>query len=184
MKKLGLMIILIIIFIGCGGGGSSSSSSEKYDMWDYIASKTSKTYILDSYKSNSTYSNYTNKVSDAGYIEYTVISSTRKIVDFNGELTATWVLNGNTINVEASSIDRYKSLGSRIGECTLSKHYDSFTIAKQYTFSDVLQFDCDGYKEFYVKNKGNIINYAKSTYSNGRNETVRYTISVANNADD
>lgn len=180
MKKFGMLVLLGVLVVGCGGG--SSSSGEKYDMWDYIASEKSKTYTLDSYKSNSSYSTTTNKTTNAGYIEYTSLSENKKRVDFNGEITAIFELNGNNIKIADTSIARYKSIGSKIGECKLSKHYDTFTAVNTYTFSDVLEFDCDGYKEFYVKGKGNIINYARTTYINGDKEVNRYAISVANNA--
>jgi len=141
-------------------------------------------YVLNwsvCYVSNSNWSIATNKRESVGYIEYTVSSSTEKLVDFNGKATAKFVLNGNFINISGTNIGRYKSIGSTLGECTLEKHYDTLTIVNTYTFSDVLEFDCGDYKEFYGKNKGTVANYTKSTFINGQSRTVRYGISVVNN---
>jgi len=187
MKKIkflgtGLLLLSIISFNGCGGGGgSSSNSTTQYDMWDYFAPQESKTYMLDSYKSNSSYTVTTDREIDSGYIGYTVLSYTEKTVDFNGEMIATLTLNGNSIRIEDISITRYKSIGDKLGKCTLSKHYDTLTIANTYTFSDVLELDCSKYREFYVKNKGNLINYMQNTFVEENKKRYNYYISVANN---
>jgi hypothetical protein len=169
------------MFTACGGGGENSTSTGKYDMWDYIASKTSKTVLLDLYNSNSKYTSTTNRRANVGYIEYTISSNTKKFVDFDGEASATFVLNGNSLTIANTEVGRYKDIGSKLGSCILTKHHDNITIDQRYTFSDVLEFDCTDYKEFYAKDKGNVINHTKSTFINGNNRTVRYGISVANN---
>jgi len=179
MKKLVLILITIFLFVGCGGSGSTSST--QYDMWDYVASKTSKTVLLDLYTSNSTYSITGSKRSDVGFIEYTVISETSKIVNYNDEATVPLVLAGNSLSIAGKDVGRFKSIGSTLGTCKLIKHYDSLTIASTYTFSDVLEFDCVDYKEFYAKDKGNVVNYTKTTFVNGQNRRIKYNISVANN---
>ena len=182
MKKIAMIAVVAFLIVGCGGGSSSSSSpTTQYDMWDYVAAKSNRTSLLDVFTSNSTYTTATSKRQNAGYIEYTISSSNEKIVDYNGQATVTMHLNGNSLTINGTDVGRYKSIGSKLGDCTLEAHHDSFTVATDYTFSDVLEFNCVDYKEFYSKDLGNVINYTKSTLINGNNTTISYGISVVNN---
>ena len=175
------LAIASLLFVGCGGGGSNNSStSTQYDMWEYIASKDTTTNTLDKYKSNSEYTLIGDRTINAGYIEYTVLSSTSKKVDFNGEITAIFTLKGNTIKLNDTSIQRYKSIGSKLGECTLESQHDTLTIANSHIFSNVLEFNCGDYKEFYSKDKGLIATYGNVSYDNGRTVRKNYFISVNN----
>lgn len=182
MKK-NVMLVAMVMFIGCGSGGGSknSTTSSQYDMWDYIASKNSRTSLLDLYTSNSTHTTTRNRRANVGYIEYTVASTNNKIVDYNGEATVSIVLNGNSLKISGTEVGRYKSIGSTMGACTLTTHHDNITVASTYTFSDVLEFNCGDYKEFYAKDFGNVINHIKTTFTNGQTQTIRYGISVVNN---
>ena len=177
-----ISVIVGLLFVGCGGGGSSTSSSVEYDMWEYIASKDTTTNTFDRYNSNSTYTLVEDKTIDAGYIEYTILASNVKRADFNGENIVTFTLNGDSIKLNDNIyIERYKSIGSKIGECTLESHHDTLTIANSYVFSDVLEFNCTDYKEFYSKNRGLIATYGKDIYDDGRTIRTYYFVSVVNN---
>jgi len=179
-KVMSSLMIVSLLFVGCGGGGSTDSTTTQYDMWEYIASKDTTTNTLDKYNSNSTYTLIGNRTINAGYIEYTVLSSISKQVDFNGEVTAIFTLSGNTIKINNINIQRYKSIGSKLGECTLESQHDTLTIANNHVFANVLEFNCGDYKEFYSKDNGLVATYGSASYNNGRTVRTNYFISVNN----
>ena len=180
MKKLGLLVVVALAFVGCGGGGSSDSSAT-YDMWDYIASSSSKTLTFVTYSSESTFSTWSNKSSDTSYVRYMNVSETEKQYSDSDGTVVTFTLNGSSISIAGTSIARNVSIGSKVGECTVSQFYSEKTFVDDQTFENVLEFNCGNYKQFYAEGKGNVVNYTVSTFDRGSTVYTSYGIAVVNN---
>lgn len=191
IKKISLSLVAIataLSFNGCGGGGGIDSldNTTQYDMWSYILSDKTIIKKLDKYDTNSNFQPSGGTYLNFGELRETVYSSSyvmrQEIVNGNLTDSVEFQLLGNEIQViGGNKINRYRTLNSTEYDCTLTNHYDTLTPMEGYTFNDVIKIQCDGWAEFYAKEKGLIFAQGEDSYTWNGTTTVDYYITIVNN---
>jgi len=188
MKKFYLlMMLLLIIFLpGCSGGGGSYEDPVKYDIWYYLVSDATITKNFDKFDTDANFHPTDGPYLNQGQERETLLSSTSVKYEeiYDGEVanTKTFTLGSDTIEVsDGDELTRYAYVNSSVdGDCYLKKHYNTYSPADGYTYSDVLEIHCGNYSKFYSKRIGLVVIQIIGNSDDGGNITTSYYIGVAN----
>jgi hypothetical protein len=189
MKKIYLLTILMLIMFlpSCSShSGMSYVDPTKYDIWNYLVSDTTITKNFDKYDTDANFHPTNGPYLNVGQVRETVlsISSVKYEEIYDGEEadTKTFTLGSDTIKVSSGDeLNRYVYTNSSVeGDCYLKNHYNTYSPADGYTYSDVLEIYCGDHSIFYSKRIGLVVVQDIVTSDDGGDNTTSYSIRVAN----
>lgn len=181
IKHIAFASSIAILLLGCGGGSSTTDTGGKigaqshnkaYDLWAYMVPSSSQTNTF-THISNGKTSTYTTtySVSQNRVEERDDYAQNEKTIyeRFSDKITVKFEKDGkpNGMYDLALGADIGDIVTIRNSTCSLSKHYDDFSIADK-SFQDVIEITCNNIPGYYQKGVGEVAQKEDSVGKNIR----------------